>query len=84
MWEASAETKMPENVYYDTSSSLMYLGKDRGQNYLEKLGPERFLFGTDFPMWTPKEELQRFLALGLDEETNDTILFKNFERLFLR
>ena len=47
------------------------------------MGPQRFLFGTDFPMWTPKTELQRFLDLGLDETTRDRILFGNFEALFL-
>lgn len=82
-WDRSFEHVQPENVFYDTSSSLMYLGKDRALEFLEKFGPERFLFGTDFPMWTPKEELNRFLDLGLDECTRDRILFGNFERLFL-
>lgn len=83
-WDRSYAHVLPENVFYDTSSSLMFLSKERALDFLDKFGAKRFLFGTDFPMWTPKEELQRFLALGLDEETNDTILFKNFERLFLR
>lgn len=83
-WERSYDHVLPENVYYDTSSSLMYLGKERGLDFLEKMGAHRFLFGTDFPMWTPKVELQRFLDLGLDETTRDRILYGNFEKLFLR
>lgn len=82
-WDRSFDHVQPENVFYDTSSSLMYLSKDRALEFLEKFGPQRFLFGTDFPMWTPKEELNRFLSLGLDESTRDRILFKNFETLFL-
>ena len=62
----------------------MYLGKDRGQDFLEKMGPDRFLFGTDFPMWSPKKELARFLELDLDDTTRDRILFGNFETLFLK
>ena len=82
-WDHSYEHVLPENVYYDTSSSLIYLGKERALDFLDKLGAHRFLFGTDFPMGTPKEELDRFLDLGLDETTRDRILYGNFEKLFL-
>lgn len=83
-WDRSYEQNLPENVYFDTSSSLMYISKERALELLDKFGTHRFLFGSDFPMWTPKEELDRFLALGLDESTNKKILFENFERLFLK
>ncbi|MDO5400960.1 MAG: amidohydrolase family protein [Eubacteriales bacterium] len=82
-WDRSYAHIQPENVFYDTSSSLMYLGKERALDFLDRAGAHRFLFGTDFPMWTPKEEVQRFLDLGLDETTRDRILFGNFEKLFL-
>ena len=82
-WDHAYTHILPENVFYDTSSSLMFLGKDRGLDFLEKMGPHRFLFGTDFPMWTPKTELERFLELGLDETTQNRILYGNFEKLFL-
>lgn len=82
-WDRSLHHIMPENVYYDTSSSLMFLGPERGQMYLEQMGPERFLFGTDFPMWSPQRELERFLQLDLDQETRERILYGNFEKLFL-
>ena len=81
-WERSYAHVQPENVFYDTSSSLQFLGKERALDYLDKLGAHRFLFGTDFPMWTPQEELQRFLDLGLDTSTQEAILHGNFERLF--
>lgn len=83
-WDRSCAHVMPENVFYDTSSSLMFFSKERALELLDKLGAHRFLFGSDFPMWTPKEELERFLSLGLDDDTNDRILFGNFEDLFLK
>ena len=83
-WDHSYEHVLPENVYYDTSSSLMFLGKERALDFLDKMGTDRFLFGTDFPMWTPKVELERFLQLGLDETTQNRILYGNFEKLFLK
>ena len=83
-WDRAYAHIQPENVFYDTSSSLMFLGKDRALDFLEKMGPHRFLFGSYFPMWTPKAELERFLELGLDEDIRDRILFGNFETLFLQ
>ncbi len=83
-WDQATACAMPENVLYDTSSSLMYISKERALELLDKLGAHRFLFGTDFPMWTPKTELERFLELDLDETVRDRILFGNFESLFLK
>ena len=60
----------------------MFLGRERALDFLDKLGAQRFLFGTDFPMWTPAEELQRFLDLGLEETLQSKILYGNFARLF--
>jgi len=82
-WDRSYAHVLPENVYYDTSSSLMFISKERALELLDRLGAHRFLFGSDFPMWTPQKELERFLALGLDEATNNRILYENFEHLFL-
>lgn len=82
-WDRSYAHILPENVYYDTSSSLMFLGKERALDFLDKMGAGRFLFGTDFPMWTPQTELSRFLDLGLDPCTQERILFGNFADLFL-
>ena len=48
---------------------------------IDKIGPDRLIFGTDFPMWSPKEELARFLALDLDESSRQKILYENFMKL---
>ena len=49
--------------------------------FIDKIGPDRLIFGTDFPMWSPKEELERFLSLGLDEAEQQKILYRNFMNL---
>ena len=83
-WEASKACPMPEGIWYDTSSSLMFLSRDEARELLERFGTERFLFGSDFPMWTPGIEVERFLRaeLGLSEAERDAILYDNFARLF--
>ena len=81
-WAHSYECPLPSCVLYDTSSTLPMIPRDMVLRMLDKFGPERFLFGTDFPMWSPKEELARFLELRLDEDVNEKILYGNFMKLF--
>lgn len=81
-WQRALTQPMPDNVLYDTSSTLGMIDRDTVMRLFDRLGPQRFLFGSDFPMWSVKEELGRFLALGLDEETNETILYGNYMKLF--
>lgn len=38
---------------------------------------DRVLFGSDYPMWTPNEEVQRFLALPLTDGEKEKILWTN-------
>lgn len=81
-WQRSLRHIQPENVMYDTSSSLGMTDRDMILRLIETIGPERLMFGTDFPMWSPKEEIERFLSLGLDQQTNEAILYGNFMKFF--
>lgn len=83
-WDSAFEVlECSENLYFDTSSSLAFLDRDTALRFIEKFGADRFMFGTDFPMWEPKKELDRLLALGLDIDTLEKILFRNFEKFYL-
>lgn len=81
-WDEAREVLHGTNVYVDTSSSLFALTKEQAISSIEHFGIDRTMFGTDFPMWNPNEELERFFALGLSEEDNRKILYENFARLF--
>lgn len=70
-----------DNVYFDTSSSLFKLPEIMAKDILKHLGYERFMFGTDFPMWTHKEELERLLSLGLPDSVYEDILYNNAKRI---
>ena len=81
-WEKVEDVyKGLDNVYFDTSSSLPFLDKERAVYLIRKLGAEKFLFGTDYPMWSPLKELDRFLSLPLNESERENILGKNAENL---
>ncbi len=71
-----------ENLYFDTSSSLFFLDKERVYKFFEKFGTDKYMFGSDFPMWSPKEELNRLFSLGLSENELDDILCNNFKRFY--
>ena len=40
-------------------------------------------FGTDFPMWTPDMELEKFYRMPLTEAERELILGKNAARVIL-
>lgn len=81
-WEAAKKELSGTNVYVDTSSSLFALTKEQARESIEHFGVKHTMFGTDFPMWEPAGELNRFFALELSEEENRAILYDNFARLF--
>ena len=81
VWDKVDCLKDLPNVYFDTSSSLFFLEKGRASDLIHRFGPKRYFFGTDFPMWRPDEELERFLALDLTEEEREDILYNNAAKL---
>ena len=71
------------NLYFDTSSTLFKLDVKTAKEMINTFGEERFLFGSDFPMWKHNEELERFNKIDLTNEQREKILFDNFNKLFL-
>lgn len=83
IWEEAAqELHGYPNLYVDCSSSLFALTPARAAELIRLYGSDRVLFGTDYPMWLPLEEVARFNALPLEEEERQRILHGNAERLF--
>ncbi len=80
-WEDSRKYLTDQNIYMDTSSSLFRLSPEEAAQMIRDHGPEKMLFGTDYPMWDHEEELSRFLALPLTEQERGLILGKNAKAL---
>ncbi|MBQ5777244.1 MAG: amidohydrolase [Oscillospiraceae bacterium] len=83
-WKEAEEYPKSPNLFFDTSSSLDVLPKEGALSLIERFGVDQFMFGTDFPMWTPKEEIEKVLSLGLSDEDNKKVFSGNFERLFCK
>ena len=80
--EAVLQLQGLDNLYFDTSSSLLFLSPEKAAQLIRAYGADHVIFGTDYPMWVPAEEVQAFYALGLSEEDNEKILWKNAKKLF--
>ena len=79
--EATAVLSRFDNVYVDTSSSLYTLSPEEAVRVIRSFSRERVMFGTDYPMWDPAEEIKRFMALPLSDDEREAILAGNAERL---
>ena len=83
VWEQALDKLAKyKNFYIDTSSSLFALPKGVAEKMISVYGEDKTLFGTDFPMWKPQEELDRFLALDLTDAQRQKILWDNAVKLF--
>ena len=78
-WDEVGVYEGLDNVYFDTSSSLAFIGTRKATELINKLGSDKFFFGTDFPMWTAKEELERFLRIDISDEDKEKILSENLK-----
>ncbi|MDR0500163.1 MAG: amidohydrolase [Coriobacteriales bacterium] len=80
IYDLALEYLEEENCYMDVSSASVYLGPRRTTELINIYGAERILFGSDFPMWDPAIEYQRFLKNELSEAAREMILWQNAER----
>ena len=81
VYEEAYQNLKDMDCFMDVSSSLMFLDREAALGYIRKYGAERLLYGTDYPLWDPVTELQRFLSLGLTEAEIDQITHRTAEDL---
>lgn len=80
--EATRELSGYKNFYVDCSSSLFAISPEKAKEFIMAYGHDRVLFGTDYPMWNPEEEIERFLKIDLTEEQREDIFCNNAAKLF--
>ena len=67
MHDTAAELLHDKDCFFDVSSSLMFMGDGEAEKYINHHGAERFVYGSDFPMWDPVTEMERFMRLKLTD-----------------
>lgn len=81
MYETAAELLHDKNCYFDVSSSLMFMEEGIAEKYINHHGAERFVYGSDFPMWDPVVEMERFMRLKLTDAQKEQIAHITAEEL---
>lgn len=81
LWDRAASVLEGTGIYTDCSSSFYALSPEHSAELIKKFGADRVLWGTDYPMWTSKEELLRFGKIPLTDEERRLILSENALRV---
>ena len=66
-----------DNLWVDLSSVCCFFGREWLYRLIRAYGTDRVLFGTDFPMLEPKEEVEIFLSLPLTDRERQQIAWGN-------
>ena len=81
MYHTAKELLRDTDCIFDVSSSLMFMEEGVAEKYINSYGAERMAYGTDYPLWDPVREVERFMQLKLTDEQFDQICHKTAERI---
>ena len=76
MPEIAYQELKDKQCYFDISSSMMFMGDGVPEKYIRAYGADRFVYGTDFPLWDPRTEVPKFLSLKLTTDEMEQIAYK--------
>ena len=80
-WDEAADLFAGGAIYADLSSSLYAMTPEHAAELIRRLGAKNVFFGTDYPMWSAVDELERFRRLPLTAQEQQDILSGNLLRL---
>jgi predicted TIM-barrel fold metal-dependent hydrolase len=69
------------NVYFDSAASPFLYNPQVYKQVIQLVGAERVLFGSDYPLLTPRRLLDEIETLDLAEESKNLLLAGNARRL---
>jgi predicted TIM-barrel fold metal-dependent hydrolase len=76
-WEEAKEHLWGKRIWFDTSSSLWFMPPEKAVEIIRGHGADKIFFGTDYPIFNQKDELERLDKLGLTQSEMEDILFNN-------
>ena len=79
MWDDVRRHLLPagESVYFDTAYVSFYMGREEMAELIRDIGPERVIFGSDYPWEEPGRAAEIIKGLGLCEAEEQAVLCKN-------
>jgi predicted TIM-barrel fold metal-dependent hydrolase len=70
-----------ENVFFDSAASPYLYNSRVYDQVMQLVGPEKVLFGTDYPLLSPKRFLNEIESLRFSEEVKNRLFFENARSL---
>lgn len=77
IYDLAVEYLEHERCFMDMSSSIALLGMRRIEELTRIHGTDRIMFGSDFPMWNPADELELFTSAHFTEAELQKLLRGN-------
>lgn len=81
MFETAREQLSDKDCIFDISSAMMFMQPGQAEHYINLYGAERMAYGTDYPLWDPVTEVNRFKQLKLSDQQFEQIAHKTAERI---
>ena len=81
MQHTARELLWDTDCVFDLSSSMMFMEDGTPERYIQSYGAERIAYGTDYPLWDPIQEVERFKRLRLSSNQFEQIAHKTAERI---
>ena len=79
-WHEAYKLAELDGVWFDTSSALWAMTPEYAGEVIHMLGADRVMFGTDYPVKLPHDEIERLLAIDLTEKEREDIFYNNAKR----
>jgi predicted TIM-barrel fold metal-dependent hydrolase len=70
-----------DSIYFDTAAASLLYDDESVARLVELAGPDRVLFGSDYPLLSPRRQAQRLVA-QLPGTVVDAVCGGNARRLF--
>ncbi len=71
-----------DNLYVDTSSTFFWVEHSKVRDYIRAYGSSKVMFGSDFPMWDVKPEMDYLLELKLTDNEYEDVFHRTAEKVF--
>jgi predicted TIM-barrel fold metal-dependent hydrolase len=81
IWKEALEKLAGKNIYFDTSDSISAMKKELLEQFFAKHGFDKIVYGSDFPIQDPKEDITFIKSLDISEENKQKILSSNIKKL---
>ncbi len=77
LWDEVIDKIVGEDFYLDLSYTFNFLEGFKIKDIIERHGPGRIFFATDFPLPNSMTPIKAFLDLGFDKDIEEKILYRN-------